>query len=514
MRLVVNVNLHTLHCITPTDPSGEDEPYMWIYFVRADGETIRQNTVTSTRLTSNVQVSSGAGRPGNLLVESVESGANIRIPGDVGAHSSEMRPIVLRFNQANTNFRFFLPGVMFVVAVLIDEEAVPRDAMEGAHADVKKLLRQRLDDFFNGLDLQPLILQTISDGNTDGAVQTMTNMVNTFIGNRDSGLVKELIDAAIQSAQIAVMSSWNPITHFTSALDPDEPVGDARVQIREDQFVANNLSQNAGQDIRQSPGGLGGAWYVLHGGVGGELKFTQADAVIRVQAAEPVVGGSAEHRFTEPKLCIPEGAIVQWIRYHHRQTYDVSIEYPFTTFRYKLDGQILEGNDGTATISKEVAIPEFDPTTYEFVRYRQETRDVQVAFARMRLPNEPQIAHITFTNEPDDGSYYLTLDIEAVLNDGRAIFAGQHMIEFNGQTIELPPEFTEGIERCLEPLTSNRFSKSIRVGPKELWGPYGRQQRYEQIVRAIDTFASVRGQDAAVTDAVKNAIAARLKIQR
>lgn len=101
-----------------------------------------------------------------------------------------------------------------------------------------------------------------------------------------------------------------------------------------------------------------------------------------------------------------------------------------------------------------------------------------------------------------------------MLDDGSTIFAGQHVIEFDGQTIELPKDFIEWVEKCLEPLTGTRFSESMRVGPKELWGPYGRQQRHEQIEQAIETIATVRGEDAEITEAVKNAIATRLKVQR
>lgn len=524
MHLIINVNLHTLHCITPTDPSGEDEPYLWTFFIRADGTTIRQSTITPGRFSANVQVASGPGRPGNLLVDGVESGANIRIPAAVGAHTSELRPIVLRFSRGGSDFRFFLPGVLFVVAVLIDEEGVPRDAMEGAHADVRLLIEQRLDDFFNGLDLQPLFDRAFDDNQPNVAAifaaalssigQTLATRLNLFIGNQNQGLIKEAIDAAIQSATISVMSSWNPFVHAAAALDPEEPIGTARVQVREDQIIANNLSQDAGQDVRQSATGLGGAWYVLHGGAGADLTFDQADAVIASRTQQPVTAGGGEHVFQEGKLCIAAGTKVQWSLLSHRQSYDVAIEYPFATFRYTLDGQALDWNGGTVQITKEVSLPEFDPGTYDFVRYRQETRSVKVAFARTRRAADAQVEHLTISNDPADGTYWTTLGIEAVLNDGRRIFAGQHVIAFEGQTIELPDDFVTGVEKCLEPLTSNRFSKSIRVGPKELWGPYGRQERYRQIVRAVDAVTTVRGRDPAIAETVKDVIATRLQVHR
>ena len=514
MHLRVDVNLHTLHCITPTDPSGEDEPYLWVYYIKADGDTIRQSTVTPTRLSAAVEVSSGPGRPGNLLVNGVGSGGNIRIPANVGAHSAQLRPIVLRLRDGGTERRFFMPGVLSVVAVLIDEEAVPRDAMEGAHQDVRLLLKQRLDDFFNGLDLQPLILQAIAAGDIAPARQALLDQLEAFIGNQGGGLVKEAIDAAIQSAMISVMSSWNPIEHAASALDPDEPVGTAMLRVQEDAFIGANLTQDGTQDVRQSATGLGGAWYILHGGAGGELAFTQADAVIRMQPRPPVEGDGGTHVFHAGKLCIAESTTVRWWRMNHTLTYDVSIEYPFATFEYRLDGQLLEGNGGVARISKEVSLPEFDPDTYKFMRWRQETRDVQVTFARTADPAAPQIQHLTLTNAPADGSYWLELRIDAVLNDGRRIFAGKHVIDFEGQTLHLPEDFVKAVEQCLEPLTSNRFSKSVKVGPKELWGPFGRQQRFEQVVQAVEAMAAVRGQDVAATQAVIRAVAAKLKLGR
>jgi hypothetical protein len=401
------------------------------------------------------------------------------------------------------------------VAALIDEESVPRDDMEGAHEDVRKLLKQRIDDFLNTFNLQPLIMQAIGQQNIDAGIQMFRDSVNAFIGNRNSGLIKEAIDAAEQSATIAVMKSWNPILHLVAGVDKDEIIGTARMEVREDQIIKNKLIQEAPKDIRQSASKLGGAWYVLHGGASAELSFNQADAQIRTQTQEPVVVDYGEHVFTEGKLCIAEGATVQWSRLNHHQTYEVAIEYPFVEFQYRLDGQKLEGKSGVVQITgKEVSIPEFDPTTYEFVRYRQETQSVKVTFSRGKRQFEPQIEQLTLANDPADGSYWLTLDIDAMLNDGSTIFAGQHVIEFDGQTIELPKDYIEGVEKCLEPLTGTRFSESIRVGPKELWGPYGRQERYKQIEQAVEAIATVRGEDPAITEAVKNAMASRLKVQR
>lgn len=517
MRLEVNVDLHTLHCVTPTDPSGEDEPYLWVFFIRADGETIRQSTFSPLRLSANLQVVSGPGRPGNLSTGGMRAGSQISIPANVGHQTTDLRPIILSFTHQGNDFRAFIPGVTFAMAVLMDEEGVPRDAMQTAHGDVRNLVEERLNDFFNSLNLEPFVQQAIDEG-IDAANRSLMAQINEFVGDRNRGLVREATNVAIQSAVISVLSSNNPIDHIASGLDKDEFIGATRMQVSELLLVEQNLIEVFAHNLSQNAPDTGGgvAWYVLQGSASGELKFTQADAVIVSPASdeEGMLYETGEYVFPEDRLCISEGTSVEWSKYHHEQQYDVSVAYPFVQFQYKLDGTPLEGVSDTVQIGKEVSIPEFDPSTYEFVRYRQETRNVKVSFSRVRPHTDRQIEHLRLSNDPADGSYLLHLDIEAVLNDGRRFFAGHHIIAFDGQTITLPQHFVQGVKKCLEPLTTNRFSKSVRVGPKDLWGRMVRYERYKQIEQTVEAAAAAGRYDPSVVEAVKDAVAAKLKVQR
>jgi hypothetical protein len=58
-------------------------------------------------------------------------------------------------------------------------------------------------------------------------------------------------------------------------------------------------------------------------------------------------------------------------------------------------------------------------------------------------------------------------------------------LSFQGQRIEFAPGFIEGVKKCLEPFTSDMYSKSKRVGPKELWGPASRELPYAEVQRLI-----------------------------
>ncbi len=523
--LHATISLTTLHCITPTDPSGEDEPYLWAFFIRTDGTTVRQSSVTPGRLSANVEVTSGPGRPGNLNEAKAVSGSNIHIPPAVGVHSSPVLPIPLLFTRNGVTFRFFVPGALSALVVAIDEDSAPRDAMQTAHDDVRTLLKQRLDDFFNGLDLQPAFDQagTVVPNPTVSQVfqaaltnilTTITTSLTQFLNGTPAapgGLVKEVIDAAIQSAEIATMADAGFFDQLAGALDPDEPVGAALVRLTDVEIIQANLGLESQSDLRQSSSGLGGAWYVLHDAKSASLVLGEIGDMATTSAA-PQQMETGVHVFTGEKLCLPDGP-VQWTRMGHVQTYDVSIPYPFIAYQYVLDGQPLTGANGVAKITTEVHFPDFDPTTYSFAKNRSETHTAQVSFTRVRQPFDQQIEHLRLTNDPQDGNYFLTLEVHGVLPNGATVPAGVYDIVFQGQTIQLPKDFLDGIKQCLAPFTSNRFSKSKHVGPKDLWGPYGRWERYEEIAQVIDARAAVTGHDPRVADAVKAALAKQLKVQ-
>jgi hypothetical protein len=92
MRFTLHAHLHTLHCITPTDPNG-DEPYVLSYFVRADGTTLRQNPSSPGRPIPSLTAVATAGAHGDLDVDSVASGGTFRVPDAVGRFDTPLQPI-------------------------------------------------------------------------------------------------------------------------------------------------------------------------------------------------------------------------------------------------------------------------------------------------------------------------------------------------------------------------------------------------------------------------------------
>ena len=297
MIFSTHLALNNLHCVTPTDPSGEDEPYLWVFFFKADGSNIRQRINDPTHLTANVPVITGSGRPGNLNVSSVHSGGNIHVPPSIGVFDQHLMPIVLQFSTGATTTRVFVPGRVGVFCIAIDEDSAPRDAMEGAFNDVKALVAQRLNDFLNGLDLKAMAITALASANPPQTFQDLFNaQMATFIKN----IREEAVNVAKQSAEIAVMSDsdwWNPVDIVKSAvagLDPDEPIGKAHFILSERDIINNNLHRALHADLRQSKEGLGGAWYIIDGNLDASIAFTSADHKIQNLPDKAQIMGTPE----------------------------------------------------------------------------------------------------------------------------------------------------------------------------------------------------------------------------
>lgn len=523
MIFKTNLALNNLHCVTPTDPSGEDEPYLWVFFIKADGSNVWQRSNDPFHLSANISIVSGSGRPGNLNVSGVKSGGNIHIPPSLGVFDTNLKPIILTVTQLGTTIRIFVPGRIVTLCIAIDEDSAPRDAMEEAFNEVKNLVQTRLNDFLNNLDLNGMATTAIASSNPVNTFQAQFNQQLTQFIN---SIQQEATAVAIQSAEIAVMSNsdwWNPIDIVESAtagLDPDEPIGSARFVFSEVDILNTNLERSLHADLRQSQTGRGFAWYILYGHLDTTASFTSVD--LKSQSPSEVsqpIGSPEEFIIQHDHPCVFAGEKIEVTRFGHLEKYQISVEYPFVNYRYTLDGQEINGNNGTLLISTDVRIPEFNEdsfigTSSPFVKFRHETQQVRIHFEKKRLPNDPQIEQLFLTNDPRDGNFDLLLQVEAVLNNGKTIPVGTEAILFEGQTIQPPNEFLKGYKECMKNYVGTKWSRSKRVTPKDLWGPVARRLLYEQVAKQLEALATIGAFGKHSVEVAKNIIAAKLKIKQ
>ena len=520
MEFNVDVRLHNLHCITPTDPSGEDEPYLWAYFVKVDGTVVRQRVGDPTHLTATVSVHSGSGRPGNLGVPHMSSGGNVHIPPAVGQFNTLLRPIVLDLEGGGQKIRAFIPGTILTVAILIDEEAVPRDATEGAFNDVRQHIQNRLNDLFNGLDLAPIIIAAMASPNP---VQTASNALTTALADFQTAIVAECQAIAIQSAQISVMAMgdwWNPVdivTQAAAALDPDEVIGSATLRSSEQRLIDSSLHVSFPSNLRQSSSGLGGAWYTVVGGASANLRFAPGDHSIRLAGppARRALDG-AMYTITRGRRCLDVGTDVSYTRIGFTERHVVSVVYPFLNYRFFLDDVELVGDaqqpgqPGKVSLNKAVKFPDFDETKFYLIGGRTENRTVTLSFETRRDPAAPQLQQLFISNEDQDGCYDVTLRIEAVLPDGQIIPVGVDGIRITGQAIELDNHLLERYTACIA-----QYLKSLRIQVKptvpDQWKtPEIRWHQLDAAVTRLEGLRDLQLIAPASVDAIKARIATTL----
>ena len=256
-------------------------------------------------------------------------------------------------------------------------------------------------------------------------------------------------------------------------------------------MIQGNLNTNVTNELREEHTGLDGAWYVLYSSAHAELAFDVRDVEVTSKVGD--VNKGKPDSFTPPRatLCVsPEPVEVS--NDHIQQSYDVLTTYPFCRYRYLLEGQELRGNDGSVTFPARTSLQQLDPTAFPFVKLITTTKDVTVNFHVEADARRPQLQHLILSNVPADGTYSFNLRIEAVLPDGRAIPVQELSRAFQGQVITFPPGYISRIRKCRKDFT-DKFSESTTVGPKELWGPYGREQRYAEIQTLLDTYVSRLG---------------------
>ena len=511
-KFLLETSMHTLHCITPTDVSGEDEPYVWTYFVRADGTTLRQNPAAPTRFIPSLTVVATPGGHGDLGVEGVVSGSNFRIPPALGNYSTELRPIPFRVERNGFVVEGWLPGRFISFVALLEEDATASSVINAIHDAVTDRLRVRVNEFFGGLDLAGVIDESMPrPGETVAIViprflVNARNFMNRQIAIFRQQLTNELRELAID---VAIRESFalDPIgflSFVVQAVDHDEMVGVGDITFAEDTLIAASLHETRQDDIRQSSSPLGGSWYIVYAWGSGTLKFSPYDVIVRSSTADPSSRIPGTFTPTTRVVCIPEGPIQYW-RAFLPQSHDVLVDYPFCTYRYSIDGQVLEGG-AAVQFPADTTIEEFDEAGFPFVKTSSQRRTVTVRYRRQPDALRPQLEHLILENEPADGTYYFMLTIDAVLPSGRTIRVAQQPLLFEGQEIQFPPGFIEGIEKCLEPFTSNKYSKSKRIGPKELWGPRARERRFEQAMQLIDERASIRSVAPARVESIRAAV--------
>jgi hypothetical protein len=207
--LKVSFDLTNIVCADEGDGSGDAEPYLWTAFFKVDGSTVSINPQTK-KLEGAATVVGMPGNHGDLGPDGsdVDAGQTVPIPASVGHFATTMVPIPVKGVPSLT-----APGVVGCLAVLLEEDSTPDDAVVKGHEALNEALKNAIDGALPSIDLSKGISQATIDD------------------------IAAKVQSAAESAIADNVSFWDAVWGFLSfGNNQDDLVGQARFIFRHDQL--------------------------------------------------------------------------------------------------------------------------------------------------------------------------------------------------------------------------------------------------------------------------------------
>lgn len=510
MHLEVDLWLKDLEAIITDDEVTGDEPYLWVFFMTLDGGTVKQVPGTS-RLVGQVKVQSGPGGHGNLGVEDLGTLDPVAIPEAIGRYRTTLGPIRIDVAQQT----IFLPGRIVAVVILTEEdEAPPSTVIKNAHESVRQLIELRINDFVNTLDLNALGAEALSRVSASGG--TIGNQAEAIVNERVDALVAGIRSSARSQIELEFLSWHTPgaFWELFGFIDADDFIDSHTFRFNERRLILDTVGfpRNLPTSLTHVDDGTIDALYRLNGKIEANLKIGSNDMTQVGETIETSVFSSGTHIFEESRLCIAVGDSADWTIFAQKEMESYLLNYPFIEPIWKLDGQELSGTSGSITLLASSAIPFFNPKTPGRAGQQMGSRAVTITFTKFR---DGQLPGIRFTNNPADGNYGVPLELFVRPPAAPSqIRVAATSLYFAGLRLESP--FYSSFRKCMEKFSriSEIYAKSIRIGPKELWGPSARIRQYEEQMQlgkeAVDAGLMTESR----FERARAALAKRLKIGR
>ena len=208
--LNVTFDLTNLQCLDEGDGPGNAEPYLWTVFFKIDGSTVSVNS--KLMLEGSASVFSTPGNHGDLPNHDVAAGERVAIPRSLGHFQTRLLPIPVKPLPGRA-----VGGVVGSLAVLMEEDSTPDDAIASGHAALNKALRDQLDKLIPTLGISK---QSPSDD--------------------DLKKLEDQISAAVTAAVSDNVSFWDAVWGVISfGNSQDDQVGTAKFFFSHDQLAAS-----------------------------------------------------------------------------------------------------------------------------------------------------------------------------------------------------------------------------------------------------------------------------------
>lgn len=475
MQVNVSANLSDLYCLVPNE--NPDEPYLWTFFLKLDGSTIRQ-AAGQTRFTGTVQVQTSSGSHGNLGATGVRAGRRIPIPPVIGSHATSLRPIEIAFPGETLR----IPGQYVVAVILLEEDNSDSDGIENGHQSVRELIELSVNEFVGGLDGGAIFARAAQRKAEQGG--EVRDHAQAIVLEDFDALTASIRDRASSAVELEILLEHTP-GFFWELFDQDEMIDARTFRFDERDLLASPLgpTRSIAEYLTETKDNQFISQYTILGTINTSFAATPADLRRTDTPVSQVVVETGTHVFQEDDGgCVHAGQQVDWTRLDQVEEYVFLFRYPFLPLVWSIDGQDLHGDGGELRLTKTCTFPFFSPARKGAPDRRSETREVVISFTRFF---EDGLPGIRLRNRPEDGSYAATLALAGVSNVVNRTPLLSAPIGFDGTVIRSPfyADFIRCATRAIIPSDVYPERWEGTPGPKPNWGPTVRQEWLDEQVR-------------------------------
>jgi hypothetical protein len=171
--LTVKFNLSNVKCYDEADNDGGAEPYLWTVFFKIDGDTVIVND--QFHLEGTASVFGTHGNHGNLEDTDVKENETVPIPDSIGRFETTLKPIPVKPIPGLT-----VGGVVGVIAILMEEDSTPEDAVAEGHGQLDTALQNILNNLIPTLGWDK---QDITKGEEKEIEREITSAIRSAIVN-------------------------------------------------------------------------------------------------------------------------------------------------------------------------------------------------------------------------------------------------------------------------------------------------------------------------------------------
>lgn len=191
--LKVRLRLQNVHCFDEGDAAGNAEPYLWTVFFKIDGDTVVVDR--NFTLKGKATVVTTSGDHGDLATN-VDAGDDLPISRQLGEFRTVLQPIPIE------NFSETIGGTIGCVAVLLEEDNTPNEAIAQGHRALNDALQRELDNLISTLsikkkDVSPEEVAAINNRIDEAVTRAVTEEVSVWEWLGGGGDMDDTLGAGI-----------------------------------------------------------------------------------------------------------------------------------------------------------------------------------------------------------------------------------------------------------------------------------------------------------------------------